>query len=119
MSSTTVPSAARAPRTIIVRGGSAPRRRRRETRPTPRPANRSMSESAIADLGIALDEDGLQAHRELVLELARQASPIAPVAAGVLASETEPDVARLRAFAVVASALVRKIATPAGPLVGP
>lgn len=71
-----------------------------------------MSEAEIAELGAAVAEDGLSAHDELVQQLAEQATSISPVAAGVLVSHAEPEVARLRAFAVVASALVRKSATP-------
>ena len=70
-----------------------------------------MTEAEIADLGAAVAVDGLAAHRRHVEQLASQGVTVAPVAAGVLASEREPEVARLRAFAVVASALARKMST--------
>jgi hypothetical protein len=112
MSTTNLATAKRTARRS-ERLGRASSHRRAPGKGTPAQARTvgPMAEADIADLGAAVAEEGLRAHRDRVLELASQATPFAPVAAGVLASESEPDVARLRAFAVVASALVRKKTT--------
>lgn len=115
MPSTNAPATTRRATTTVIRGHASHQRRAQSTNPPPtRDPERSMSAADIAALGVAIAEDGLRAHRELVRDLAAQATAIQPVAAAVLASEFEPDVARFRAFALVASALVRKMATAAG-----
>lgn len=57
----------------------------------------------LAQLGLALADDGIAAHRDEIDQLARFAVTrgVAPVAARVLADPAAPQVMRLRAFASV------------------
>jgi hypothetical protein len=70
-----------------------------------------LGAAQIADLGVAVHDSGLAAYPQLIQELARAGSLVAPAAAAVLASENEPIVARERALAVVSTALVGAQAT--------
>lgn len=63
----------------------------------------------LAAVGVEIAEHGLDAHRELIREIANAGRRLAPAAANVLADETEPAVARERAYAVVSAALTRTL----------
>ena len=69
------------------------------------------TEADIANFGVAVYEHGLAAYPHLVQDLARAGGKVAPVAAAVLASESEPTVSRERALAVVSAAVVRAFPT--------
>jgi hypothetical protein len=62
---------------------------------------------AVGALGVALDADGFAPHELAVRRLVRTAwaRGVSRTATDVLADTTAPDVARLRAFAVVSAAL--------------
>jgi hypothetical protein len=64
--------------------------------------------SAAGSLGVAIDADGFAPHELAVRRLVRAAwaRGVSRTAADVLADTTAPDVARLRAFAVVSAALI-------------
>lgn len=68
---------------------------------------RAAVEVDLGDLAAAVDVDGLSAHEHEVRSMARRAqtSGVAVVAADVLADRSQPTVARLRAFGLVAGAL--------------
>ena len=63
---------------------------------------------SLVDLGQRLDAEGLAGNELAVRRLARdaRAAGLGGVAAEVLADPTAPDVARLRAFAVVSASIV-------------
>jgi hypothetical protein len=71
------------------------------------PEFRWFSEAQVAEFGVAVHDHGLAAYPLLVQELAQAGRNVSPTAAAVLASESEPTVARERALAVVSAALVR------------
>ena len=73
---------------------------------TPR---RAVDLSDAGSLGVAIAADGFAPHEFAVRRLVRTAwaRGVRRTAADVLADTTAPDVARLRAFAVVSAALSR------------
>jgi hypothetical protein len=63
----------------------------------------------LLDLAWALSSDGLDGHEGSIRQVvtAARAAGVSPVVVGVLADPSEPEVARLRAFGQVVTALAR------------
>jgi hypothetical protein len=61
----------------------------------------------LPDLAWALSSDGFAGHEESILQVVRwaRAARVSPVVVDILADPSEPEVARLRAFGHVATAL--------------
>ena len=64
-------------------------------------------ESDLTDLAWALESDGIRGHEVSIRQVVRsaRAAGVSSVAVDILADPSEPEVARLRAFGQVASAL--------------
>lgn len=81
-------------------------------------AHTPLSIAAVERLAWAIERDGLVDHHHVVAEVAARAADagISPVLVGVLADPAEPEVARIRAFGIVALALARHLEhTPTRP----
>lgn len=68
----------------------------------------------LAALGWQLERDGMVGHEADVAEIAHLAADVgvSPVLVGVLADGREPEVARIRAFGLVALGLSRRLQPP-------
>ncbi|MFC5380727.1 hypothetical protein [Aquipuribacter nitratireducens] len=72
--------------------------------------DRSFTPAAVTDLAEAVERDGLDAHAATLFALADRAAVVGvrPVVVGVMLDATEPVVARLRAFTLVAAAVAHR-----------
>ena len=71
---------------------------------------------SYAELGAAIDQDGIAAYLPLVRDLAAAGDAVVPAAAAILRSDERSAVLRERAFAVVCCVLTRDDATsPTAP----
>lgn len=68
----------------------------------------------LTELGWCIERFGLAGVESEVAEVARRAglAGVSPVLVGVLADEREPEVARIRAFGLVALGLSRRLTAP-------
>ena len=71
------------------------------------PTNPQRPGDGLLELAWALSSDGFDGHEDSISQVVRwaRAARVTPVVVGVLADPTEPEVARLRAFGHVATAL--------------